>query len=59
MGGGGEEYIFTKTFRGKNIHKKIEAIIMIMESKMYQDSFKNFQIMTLLMKSDQRKGILF
>lgn len=32
---------------------------MIMESKMYQDSFKNFQKMTLLMKSDQRKGILF
>lgn len=32
---------------------------MIMESKMYQDSFMNFQIMTLLMRSDQRKGILF
>lgn len=32
---------------------------MIMESKMYQDSFKNFQIMTLLMRSDQRKAFYF
>lgn len=32
---------------------------MIIGSKIYQNSLKNFQIMMLLMGSDQRKGIFF